>query len=131
MTIVLMTIYTFGFSVGFVQGQFDPENHSSFFGMFENLAREVQVSTFAGMSVGAYTACLVWLIRSYEKLVDGGLQGETPELQLSIDSLNFDDTEEVKSTSSDLFKNKHPRGLRFDADDDDEEGMSLIKNKDL
>jgi len=95
--------------------------------VFQNLATEVQISTFSGMFIGGNTAWLVWLIRTYEKHDDNSNQ--TPELQLSTDSLNFDDTEGTKSNSSDLFK-KSPRGLWFGADDEDEEEISLIKNKD-
>jgi len=123
---VLCAIYCFGISVGFVQGQFDPENHNSFWELFSNLSREVQISTFVGMSIGGNAAWIVWLIRTYEKLDGDGSQ--TPELQ--IGSLNFDDTEETRSTSSDLFRNSPRKGLWFGADED-EEGMSLIKNKDL
>ena len=72
------------------------------------------------MMVGLYSSWSIWLIRSFE-IVNWG--GSTPELQLSIETLNFDDTEEVKSSSSHLFKPKHY--------DDDEDGISLIKNKDL
>lgn len=96
--------------------------------MFENLAREVQISTISGMSIGGTAAWLVWLIRGYENL-NGHNSNETPELQLSIDSINYDDTEDVKSSSSELFK-KSPRGLCFGGEED-EEAMSLIKNKDL
>ena len=97
--------------------------------MFQNLSSEVQMSTFVGMCIGGNTAWLVWLIRTYEKHGDSNY---TPELQLSADSLNFDDTEETKSNSCELFgkKQSSPRdSLWFGGDEEDEE-ISLIKNKD-
>ena len=76
MTIVLLAICIFGIGVGYIQGKLDPENHISSFTMFQNLAKEVQFSTFLGMMVGLYGSWSIWLLRSFEIV---NIKIETPE----------------------------------------------------
>jgi len=63
MLVVLITIFSFGITLGFVQGYLDPENYKSNFMKVINFTREIYLSEKIGVFVGSTLGVTLELLR--------------------------------------------------------------------
>ena len=130
MTWVLISVCLLGFSIGYIQGAYDPSSCPHIWNQMEMFGKEIALANEVGCILGMVIAVGLELLRQAEVKHKRPMKDSA---QMSSQDLNFDDTEEERISLINMKpeRGRNPDNLMLQSDSDDEDLSSFVKLKNI